>query len=409
VGFGDYGVVHQIRVLLALLWTGGRKLDHVRYIASDPLVSRFCGLTRLPKDRSISNWLKEFRQDSLRSLIDFNAEVVLEQLHGLNLPRITLELDGTAISCGKNVAWAARGYNPHQRYAKSYYPLLCHVGQTGHFLRVHNRPGNVHDSKGGALSILRESVERVRTTLGSAMPIEVRLDSAFFTEAIVGSLLRRRLEFVIKVPVWEKAGFKAMIQERKRWKRAGDRLWYFTREVQLNKWGFPVQLTFYRRKISDHPPKTYQYDLFSPDDGVYEYFILASNKSVHPKTLFRFYNGRCAMEGQIAELKGECAFDTVPTNHYGANSAYQQISLLAYNLMRNFQLDTKLAKPREITLQRTGRFSFQSLKSIRFKLIAVAGRMIKREYGNVLRINANPALEQLYKEIEPNILLKKAA
>jgi hypothetical protein len=30
----------------------------------------------------------------------------------------------------------------------------------------------------------------------------------------------------------------------------------------------------------------------------------------------------------------------VPTHHYGANSAWQQISILGHNLLRNFQLQT---------------------------------------------------------------------
>jgi hypothetical protein len=41
----------------------------------------------------------------------------------------------------------------------------------------------------------------------------------------------------------------------------------------------------------------------------------------------------------IAELKGEFALDVVPTRHYGANSAWQQLSVLAHNLIRSFQLD----------------------------------------------------------------------
>ena len=48
-----------------------------------------------------------------------------------------------------------RGFNPHHRKDRSYYPLLAHVAQTGHILRLKNRPGNVHDSKQSA-AFLRE-------------------------------------------------------------------------------------------------------------------------------------------------------------------------------------------------------------------------------------------------------------
>jgi hypothetical protein len=40
------------------------------------------------------------------------------------------------------------------------------------------------------------------------------------------------------------------------------------------------------------------------------------------------------------ELKGGFAFDCVPTMRYAANSAWQLLSVLAFNLMRGFQMAT---------------------------------------------------------------------
>jgi hypothetical protein len=54
--------------------------------------------------------------------------------------------------------------------------------------------------------------------------------------------------------------------------------------------------------------------------------------------LWYFAAGRGAQEKTIAELTGEFALDVVPTNHYGANSAWLQLCMLAHNLMRSFQL-----------------------------------------------------------------------
>jgi hypothetical protein len=59
---------------------------------------------------------------------------------------------------GDKVAWAMRGFNPHHPKDPSYYPLLVHLARTGQILRLKNRPGNVHDSKGA------ESVRSARTT-----------------------------------------------------------------------------------------------------------------------------------------------------------------------------------------------------------------------------------------------------
>ena len=61
---------------------------------------------------------------------------------------MTIDVDGTVVRTGNTVAWAFRGYNPHFKKDPSYYPLLAHLAQTGHILRLKNRPGNVHDSRG---------------------------------------------------------------------------------------------------------------------------------------------------------------------------------------------------------------------------------------------------------------------
>jgi type VI protein secretion system component Hcp len=145
---GDYSILDCILVFFALWLTGGKRLRLTSYIADDPLLKRLCGLSRFPCDRTLSRFLGQFTLESLQALVDLNSELVTEQIRKLGLPRVTLDFDGTVLTTGKKVKWAFRGYNPHKRNAPSYYPLLCHVAQTGHFLTVKNRPGNVHDSKG---------------------------------------------------------------------------------------------------------------------------------------------------------------------------------------------------------------------------------------------------------------------
>src|SRR5439155_16668402 len=75
--------------------------------------------------------------------------------------------------------------------------------------------------------------------------------------------------------------------------------------------------------------------------------------------------GRGAQEKTLAELKGEFALDVVPTNHYGANSAWQQLCVLAHNLLRSFQLDT-LATPKPRSRKRTYAYVLRSMRTLRF-------------------------------------------
>ncbi len=45
---GDYSGASLGLLILALLYTGARRLEHLQYLAGDPLVTRFCGLAQVP-------------------------------------------------------------------------------------------------------------------------------------------------------------------------------------------------------------------------------------------------------------------------------------------------------------------------------------------------------------------------
>jgi hypothetical protein len=398
---GDYSVVHMIMVFLALWLTGGRRLRHIPFISEDPLVQRLCGLWKLPSDRTVSRWLAQFTNDALQVLITLNSEIVGEKLRALNLARVTLDFDGTVLSCGDKVKWAARGYNPQNRHAKSLYPLLCHVAQTGHFLRVQNRPGDVHDSK-RALEIIKSAVQEIRKILPQAQ-IEVRLDSAFFQEAIIKYLIADGIEYAIKVPMWKWLNLKQMICVRQRWTPATEKLAWFKRPVQIDAWGLDVEMTFYREKLSDNPKNGHQLDFFTPDDGVYEHSVILSNKNLEAANLRDFYNGRANMEHDIAELKGEFGFDVIPCRDYQGNGAHQQISTLAFNLVRNFQLDLLTPEARPRTSSRTNIFEFASLKSLRFEMITAAGRLLNIGGAKILRLSQSTARRKMFESVESGL------
>ncbi len=62
---GDYGGGRLALLILALFYVGARWLEHLRYVAGDPLIARFCGFARLPTARTVGNWLRQFTQVTL--------------------------------------------------------------------------------------------------------------------------------------------------------------------------------------------------------------------------------------------------------------------------------------------------------------------------------------------------------
>jgi hypothetical protein len=53
----DYASVDLGRVFIAMRVVGARRLSHVRYLASDPVIQRFTELRCLPSDRTLARWL----------------------------------------------------------------------------------------------------------------------------------------------------------------------------------------------------------------------------------------------------------------------------------------------------------------------------------------------------------------
>ena len=299
---GDYGAGRLITLMIGLFVVGARRLEHLRYLAHDPLVARLCGLARLPTDRTVVNWLKQFTQEALQALIALNSALLYEQLERLNLPRLTIDVDGTVVRTGNTVAWAFRGYNPHFKKDPSYYPLLAHLAQTGHILRLKNRPGNVHDSRGAA-RFLRELIHELRERFGRSLPLEFRMDAAFFQEEILALLAREGCEYAIKVGFWKWVGLKSLVAAQRDWIRISAQVSAFETALRLEPWDLTLRVVVYRKHVAHQTRKNFQLDLFSPDDGHFEYSAVTTNKALAPTALWAFIAGRGAQEKTYGESR----------------------------------------------------------------------------------------------------------
>jgi Transposase DDE domain group 1 len=395
---GDYGCVHLVVLVVGLLMVGARRLRQLRYVAHDPLFARLCGLARIPADRTVVKWLKEFTQASLGALVRINSELLYDQIGQLGLRRLTIDIDGTVIRTGNKVGWAMHGFNPHHPKDPSYYPLLAHLAQTGQILRLKNRPGNVHDSK-GAEAFMRELIDELRARLGRSLALEFRMDAAFFQENVLKLLARRGCFYAIKVPFCQWTGVRAAVAAQKHWTLVQPHITCFQTQLQLKVWELELRVVVFRKRVAHESRRNYQLDLFSPDDGHFEYSAVATNLTLSPCALWNFIAGRGAQEKTFAELKGEFALDAVPTNHYAANSAWQQLSILAHNLTIGFQLHSNLATAKPNTAKRTYSYWLVSMKTLRFTIINRAARVARIHGRRILRFSHNPATQVLYDQV----------
>jgi hypothetical protein len=395
-GRGDFGTIAMLRLVLGLVIVGGRRLRHVGYLAGDPLIQRLCGLAHLPTARTLSRWLKGFTEASIERLRELNAEIVARVLRRLPLRTLTIDVDGTVVSTGLTVERAFRGYNPHHRKVPSYYPITAYVAESGHVLRVKNRSGNVADGK--AVPFLRELFDQIRRTLGRSYRLQFRMDGAFFRQDVLRALAAHGAGFAIKVPFYAWLDLQHRIRERQRWQRIARDVDGFDLVLALTPWRTFQRVVIYRKKVHHPAPKNYQLDLFDPADGHWEYSAVATNLELGPERLWHFMCGRGMHEKVIGELKGSLAFATIPTHHYGANSAWQQIVVLAHNLLANFQIETG-ARHRARSRKYTALFPLQSAQTLRFELFHRAGEIVRPNGTTILRLPDNAHVRRRFQAI----------
>jgi len=391
----DYGLVGMVLVILGLLITGGRRLHHLVFHQHDAVLLRFCGLRRLPSARTAGRWLRRFTRRHVERLLRVNEELVAEAIRRAGVQRLTLDIDGSVVSTGQQVGWARRGFNPHHRKVPSYYPITAYEAQTGQVLRTKNRPGNVHDGK-ASLGFLRELQAQIRRSLGRGYWLEFRMDGAFFRQDVVSWLEANAAEYAIRVPFYTWVGLKALIQQRRRWFQVEPGVHCFEKNLFLAPWNRRLRVVLYRKKVNHRTRKNYQLDLFDPTDGHFEYSAIVTNKTLSGRNLWAFLNGRGCHERAYAELKNGFAFDTVPTAHYGANSAWQTLSVLAFNLMNSFQVATG-ARRRGRSRKRRSLYVLETIQTLRYKCINRAGVLIAPQGRATLDVG--PDLKQRFERL----------
>ena len=327
-----------------------------------------------------------------------NALVAARAIRQTGQRRLTIDVDGSVVSTGLQVAWAQRGFNPHRRKVPSYYPITAYEAQSGQVLRVQNRPGDIHDGK-AALPFLRALLHQLRATLGRAYPLEFRMDGAFFRGDVLALLTRAGAEYAIKVPFYPWLGVKDLVRRTRTWTRVTGTVSCAAHDLEIAPWGQRHRLVVYRTHVQHETAKNFQLDLFDPSDGHYEYSAVVTNKPLGGPALWAFMCGRGTHEKVYGELKSGFAFACVPTMQYAANSAWQLLSVLAFNLSRGFQLATT-ARRRAPSRKRWARFRFETIHTLRALCFQRAGVLAHPQGRATLDVGPSPAVADRFERLD---------
>ncbi|MGH8217205.1 MAG: IS1380 family transposase [Steroidobacteraceae bacterium] len=385
-----FGHASIVTLLIVHLLIGYRRLAELRYYQDDPMVRRVLGLKRLPDVATVSRTLDGVDKTAVRQLRSLSRSLVLERLKELAPARLTLDFDGSVLGTTRMAEGTAVGYNKKKKGQRSYYPLFCTVAQSGQVLDVSHRPGNVHDSNGARAFIL-SCLSEIRQILPQAI-LEVRMDSAFFSDEIVRVLEAMAIQYTISVPFERFCELKVKIEKRLIWRRCDRHTSFFACNWKPKCWGKSRRFIFIRTREPIQRKEPVQLGLFTPYVYGYQFKVIVSNSRLSARKLLVLHNGRGAQEGIFAELKSQTQMDYIPCNRRTANQTWLLSAIMAHNLNRELQMSAEPSE-RGTTEQRAPWWSFVRLGTRRMRLIQRAGRLTRPNGHLTLTMSANPTVQ----------------
>jgi Transposase DDE domain group 1 len=321
--------VYQFVLAMVLaLYIGFYRLNHIRFVAEDPMLTGVLKVGRLPGQSVFWRFLASLHLGVAQQLLKLQR-VLRErvwQAANVCLPAITVDTDTTVHTLYGQQMGARKSYNPRNKGKKSYQPILSFIAETREYIGGELRNGDRPDGKqiahhlAGVFVSLPACVQRILA----------RADSGFFCWEAVEAYERAQAQFII---VARKTSRLLNQLRAAEWKPspqtdAEEQCEFF---YQPEGWGKAYRFIALRYEKKDEtPPKREQYQLF--DTVRYIYRVFVTNMGDELAFLVGFYNQRAGAENLIKEANNDAGLAAHPSRRWAANCVHFQLVMLAYNL-----------------------------------------------------------------------------
>jgi len=346
-------------LLLAILYPiilGLERIETTYLLQANGVFQYLSGLLVYPNATTLRRFLLRLAPRALPRLRRLHDRFLMKMSVRPRRPsRLLFDLDSTVLVVYGQQQGAAKGYNPLKPGRKCYNPLLCFEGQTKDFWHGELRPGDAYTSS-GVLALLTASFAKIPTGIRR---IIIRADKGFYDHKTIEWLENRKAGFIISAKLTRRLKQKLSAL---RYIRQSKSLYTAEFRYQPQRWKKPYRFVVVRRPQDEEASN--QLTLFKRDKYFYQVFV--TNLALNAVNLWRFYNGRAAIERIIRELKGNYPLGRIPTRHFLANEAYFHLLLLAYNLVNWFK---RLCLPEE--------FQTATLETLRQQIFLMPAQLLR--------------------------------
>ncbi len=370
-----------VDALVLMLQGGGRYLEDLRELEREQALMKLIGREQIPDPDSTGDWLRRMGDPDLgqAGLIGLGqARDVLNQriLRRDGIQEYTLDADAIQVEAEK---WEAQFT---YQGVKGYMPMLGFLFETPVCLLDEFREGNVPPGAGQLAFYLGC---KARMPKGKRIG-RYRADSASYCAELINELEADGVWWAITAD--QDAAVKVAIASipEGEWKEPVVGCGYEIAETvhTMNETHQAFRLIIKRWVLP-------QRDLFEASGHKYGYHGVASNWPAEEKSAYEvleWHNQRGQAENLNKELKSGFGLEQMPCGQSHANAVFFRIGVMAYNLFIGFK---RLCCP--------GSWASHTIATFRWKLIQVAGRIVRHAGQIILRLLVDTEQFALFKSI----------
>ena len=323
----------RYRFLLGIvlgLYIGFPRLNQLRFIARDPILTGILKVPKLPVQSSFWRFVNALHGNVARQILTLMRtlrERVWEAAN-VKLEAVTLDTDTTVHTLYGKQMGGRKSYNPKNKGKKSYQPMLTFIAETREYVWGGLRNGDRPSGK--------QIGEHLRSVYAALPPglkqIYGRVDSGFYCWDAVEAYEEFHAQFVIcarKTP--------RLVAELRQaeWKPSpqtdADAECEF--RYQPDGWSKPYRFVALRQKkkrAEGEAGEAEQYQLF--ETSQYQYRVFVTNLRDPISFVVWFYGQRGGAENLIKEANNDAGLAAHPSSRFDVNGNHFQLAMLAYNL-----------------------------------------------------------------------------
>jgi hypothetical protein len=349
------------------LYIGFPRLNQLRFIARDPILTGILKITKLPVQSTFWRFVNGLHCNVARQMLTIMQtmrERVWEAAN-VKLEVVTIDTDTTVHTLYGQQMGGRKGYNPKNKGKKSYQPMLTFIAETREYVWGELRNGDRPSGKQ-----IREHLRNVQKALPPGVKqIYGRADSGFYCREAVEGYEEFDTRFVIcarKTPRLLEALRQAQWKPSPR--TDADEECEFL--YQPEGWSKPYRFVALRTEKALEEleaEEIEQYQLF--ETSQYKYRVFVTNMSDPICFVVWFYGQRGGSENLIKEANNDAGLAAHPSGRFDVNGNHFQFAMLAYNLNCWLMLFNREPQADALELKHT------TLATSRLRFLFVAARI----------------------------------